>query len=119
MLCRAGLQSEGGVADACLHPERITMPRYVVADDEEHQSDSSEEDEEAEEQEEDVEADEDDDEEQQTVEEAPAAAHDRKKIKLSLKQKNKDVCHVSWRDFQHAHAWLAPRMWCNASIELA
>lgn len=66
------------------------MPRYVVADDEERQSDSSDEEEQAEDQEENG----DDEDEQQTAEEAPAAAHDRKKIKLSLKQKQKDVCHV-------------------------
>lgn len=72
------------------------MPRYVVAQDEQSQSDSSDEEEQAQEQQSDVEENgiENGDDEQQTAEEAPAAAHDRKKIKLSLKQKQKDVCHV-------------------------
>jgi hypothetical protein len=74
----------------------VKMPRYVVAQDEHSESESSSEDEQAQEQEDNVEENgaEGGDDEQETTEEAPAAAHDRKRIKLSLKQKQKDVCHV-------------------------
>ena len=83
------------------------MPRYVVAQDEQSQSDSSDEEEQAQEQESDAEENGvvGGDDKQQTAEEAPAAAHDRKKIKLSLKQKQKDVCHVRCQLLQIMHAW--------------
>jgi hypothetical protein len=107
VLCWAGswLAARCMLSPACAC---VDMPRYVVARDEQSQSDSSDEEEQAQEQESDAEENGIDggDDEQQTAEEAPAAAHDRKKIKLSLKQKQKDVCHVRCRLLQlcmHGH----------------